>query len=384
MIFKHPYGVSPSLSVTIDGASVAYDTIKEVEVMLEENLHDMAVLHLIGLPTRATLDYRNRPVQITLDTGATYFQEFNGYVVDILPESLTKDGTANKSPFQNSRLVCLGASYAMRGTTSHVWADHRLQDVVDTFSDKYGFSYSVPSDPLVFSPMIQDNESDWQFVVRYATMMGYKVTMHGTHLHVFDPFKAAGRGISYNKLRTASDLGGTIAPHPGNIVSFSASLKNDHPDGVYKDTVVSVHDDLNNVYDVSLRDLRGLSSPALFPDRLASQVDSYEQAVRSIEARARSTYDFAATAEVLGVAGCKPGGVINLDQYGGEVDGLWYVNSIRHVLNSAMFTSELSLSKNIVSELLNPTPVAKLPPPPTANLVNGKWSTSRRVSDVYS
>lgn len=384
MIYKHPFGVSPSLSVTINGASVAYDSIKEVEVFLEANLHDMVILHLSGIPTRATADYRNRGVQVVLDTGANYHHEFNGYVVDIRPVSITHEGTVNGSPFQDAKIICMGTSYDMRGSKSKVWADYRLQDVVREMASTYGFSADVPDDPLVVTPLVQDGESDWQFLVRYARMLGYSVTLHATHLHVFDPFKAAERRISFNKLRSGKDVRATISPHPGNISVFTASLADNHPDGKYKDTVVTVHQDDGLVFDVALSELRGLTAPARFTDRLSQSVDNYEQAVRAIQMHSRDTYDFTATAEVLGVAGCKPGGMVSVEEYGSEVDGFWYVNSVVHRLNSAVFTSELGLLRNINSELVSSPPVTCFRAPPASRMVGGVWTTTKRIVNVYS
>lgn len=384
MIYKHPYGVSPSLSVTIDGASVAYDTIKEVEILLEENLHDMAIISLISLPTRASAAYRGRPVQITLDTGGTYFHEFVGYVAEVAPQTVTHSGTTNGSPFQDAKLVCLGSSYKMRGATSKVWGDMRLDEVAVDLASKYGFSIDVPYDKLVFAPMIQSGESDWQFLVKYCKMMGYSVTLHGTHLHVFDPYKAASRSSSFNKLRSPREVSATIAPHPGNIAALTASLTDAHPDGVYKDTIVTVHTDGVDVFDVSLRELRGLSSPALFPDRLSDAVDSYDQAVRAIQEHSKEHYDLTAEVECLGIAGCVPGGVVKVDEYGGEVDGLWYVRSVSHKLNSGIFVSNLSLGRNHNSELLTSSPVSSFMPPPPPALVKDTWVASRRTHLVYT
>ncbi len=382
-IYKHPVGVSPALSVTIDGASVAYDNIREVEVFLEVNLHDMLVLHMTSIPTRATADYRGRAVQARLDCGGNYVHEFNGYVIDVRPDSVTESGTVNGSPYQNARIVCLGASSEMRGNKSRVWTHQRLQDVVTQFAALYDFSADVPADPIVTATLIQDSESDWQFLVRYAKMLGYSVTLHGTNIHVFDPYKAAGRSISVHKLRTGADVSVSVVPHPGNISTFKAVLGEDHPDGIYKDTVVVVHQDDGTVFDVSLTEMRGFTAPARFSDRLPTSADNYEQATRTILAHAKESYDFSAEVEVLGLAGCLPGGVVIIDQYGGEADGLWYVNSVTHKLNSGIFVSRLGLLRNINSELTL-VPVQQYRQPPTPMTIKGNWATSKRLVNVYS
>ena len=111
MIVKSPYGVSPDIEVTIGGATVDYNTMYRVELILEENQHDMLVIEVSGIPPRAITDYYGKPVQLTISTGPRLSQRFNGYVEDVRPVSLTAGGLMNKSPFQAARIVCMGASY---------------------------------------------------------------------------------------------------------------------------------------------------------------------------------------------------------------------------------------------------------------------------------
>ena len=384
MIRKDAYGISPDLTVAIDGVPVNYYALNEVELFMEENMHDMCVLRMSGLPPESLLGYRNRPVQVLIDAGASYYQEFVGYVTDIRPMSMTKDGLMNGSPFQDAAIVCLGVSYEFRGDKSFVWADHRLQDVVAALCNAKGFSAEVPNDTLILSPMLQQSESDWQFMVRYAKQLGYAMTMHGTTLHVFDPYMATSRNISFNRLVSAKNLGRGVRAHPGQITKLNASLTENHPDGKYKDTVVTVHEDeLGLVYDVSLRELRGLSAPARFADRVPDSVDSYEQAVRAINARTKEFYDYNAEVTCLGVAGCKPGGVVEIADYEAAIDGLWYVRSVRHSVTSGVFTSDLCIARNIESELLLPSSAPAFRPASPSVLRSGVWASSKRSVNVY-
>ena len=384
MISKQPHGISPTLRVTINGSAVDYFSINEIEMHLEEGLHDMLVMRLAGIPPRAMSDYRNSPVYCSMDLGAGMTADFYGYVIDVRSTAQSSGGLLNGSPFQDATLYCLGTSYEMRGGTSRVWKDQRLQDVVATMSETYGFSADVPTDVLVLSPMLQDNESDWQFLTRYASTLGYATTMHGTHLHVFDPYSAFSRRISYNRLYTVKQMKASMSTYPGQISSFDVSMAQHHADGVYKDTTIFVHQDDNTIYEVSLRDIRGITAPARFSNRLRDSVDTYEQAKRAIEVESKSTYDYSATAMVVGLPGCKPGGVVEVDSYGAaNVDGLWYVKAVTHRLHSNAFTSELKLVRNINSEL-NPNSVHAMQPPPAPKLTNGRWAAIKRTLNAYA
>jgi phage protein D len=384
MISKQAVGLSPTLNISINGVPVDYLAINEVEMSLEVNMHDMLMIRLSGIPPRALLEYRNRPVFCSMDLGAGYYQEFFGYVIDTQVTNIASGGTVNGSPFQDARLICLGTSYEMRGGTSRVWKHRKLSDVVLSFALKYKFSAAIPFDPIVLDPMLQDNESDWQFVIKYATTLGYDTTMHGTHLHVFDPYKAYSRRISYNRLRTSKQIRAGVAAQPGQIANISVTMGEHHPDGVYKDTTITVHQDDNTVYEVSLGKLKGLTKPARFSNRLRDSVDTYQQAKRAIDVESKATYDYTADLVVMGIPGCKPGGIVEIDSYDtDETDGLWYVQSVKHKLHSSAFLTELRVVRNINSELV-PASVQSLARPPSSQLVSDQWVPVKRTTDVYT
>ena len=270
----------------------------------------------------------------------------------------------------------------MRGAKSAVWNGYTLQDVALTMANRYGYSLDVPADPLIKSPILQKEESDWKFLVRYAKLLGYSVTLHGTHLHIFDPYKALSRGISLNRLSSAKNIGSQLLASPGQITNIKASLAEHHPDGVYKDTVVTVQQTDGLSYDVSSSEIRGLDGPGRFEDRLAEHATNYHEAVRTIDARSKDAYDFHAQADVMGVAGCKPGGVVDIDKYVSEIDGFWYVRSVQHSLTSGAFTSSLGIVKNINSELV-PSSVQPFQVPAEPMMRNGVWTASKRNINVY-
>jgi phage protein D len=383
MIRKNQYGLSPSFDIAVDSVSIDYQALNEIEIHLGENMHDMVVLHMAGLPPRASADYRNKPIRIQLDTGASYSHEFTGYITDIRPEAKTASGLLNGSPFQEVAIVCLGASYSMRGPKAKIWDKYRLQDVASQFAVDYGFSLDVPADALIKTPLLQEGESDWQFLVRYAKALGYGVTLHGTNLHVFDPHKAISRSISFNRLFTAKSLNNQTLPAPGQITSFKATLAERNADGVYKDSVVTVQHADGFAFDVSTREIRGLGTgTARFTNRMSEHAASYDEAARIIDARAKEDYDFYATAVVMGIAGCKPGGIVDVDKYGAEVDGYWYVQNVKHSVTSGAFTTELGLAKNI-NDTLVPASIQAFQAPPAPKLINSEWRASRRVLNVY-
>jgi phage protein D len=373
----------PNFQLSVNDVEVDYQALNRLEVDLSENQHDALSIHLAGIPMQAITDYQNAAVHLHFDTGAAYSFDFTGYVSDVRPESQTSQGTVNHSPFQNSVLVCLGASYEMRGARSRVWESATLATVVGEFAQRYGFSADVPTGDVLYNPIVQSQESDWQFLVRYAKLLGYAVNVHGTHIHIYDPHMAADRVTSFHRLVTVRATRGNVAPVPGQVADFRGSFSEHSHDGLYKNTIVTVDQD-GGEFDVSTQEIQGIEGEARFENRINEHVNSYAQAVRVIDAASKQAYDYQATAIVSGVAGCVPGGIIFLTDYAAEFNGLWYVREVCHSISTGVFQSTLQLARNKTSELDTFQNTESFISPPLPRLMGTRWEATQRIVREYA
>ena len=384
MIAKKPYGVSPTTTITVGNTSFDPSAVGRIELTLEENSHDMLVMELAGIPPRAITDMYDKPVDVSISTGGNFYQQFVGYVEEVRPESFTGFGLLNNSPFQTVRVICMGASYSMRGARSNTWNGYQLSTIARELSSKYGFSVDVPADRAVNDALVQTNESDWQFLTRYAKFLGYSVNVHGTHLHIYDPYKAKSRQNSYHVLTTLRKNKNDVTPAPGQIIEFNGNFSRRHIDGEYKEHRVTVVNDDNTTYDVSSSNLDlQHNGVARYPNRVTEYVDNYEEAARRISAVSKEKYDYYATATVLGVAGCVPGGIVKVDNYNGDFDTFWYVKSVKHSVHTDSFSTELELAVNTKSELKF-TNTQQFTTPPTPVYSKGSWIARDRLVNEYS
>lgn len=385
MIVKPPLGIFPTMNIAIGEVPVNYESMNRVELHLNENMHDMATIEMVGLPTRALTDYINRPVNIDLSIGSARSQRFVGRVVEVNPTATSATGLVNYSPFQEAQVVCLGHSYEMRGSKSRAWAGGgsvALRDVVDEFSSTYGLSADIPRTPLVHNMLLQEAQSDWQFLVDLVKRLGYACTLHGTHLHVYDPYKALSRNASFARLLTLRKTRGDAEAYPGSIMEFVGNLAENHPDGRYKDTVITVNDG-KTVYDVSSREILDISDRPRFTNRVIEYVDSYGEAIRLVEAANKEEYDFCAQAQVVGLLGTVPGGVVVVDSYDNkQFDGYWYVKGVKHTVTSGAFITDLEIARNKNSELKRTnTPSCRPAPAPVYD--GSRWRSGRMGVDEY-
>lgn len=384
MIVRGVGGVSPSFEFAIDGVPVDYTSLSSIEIGMSENHHDILRVTMSGLPVEAVEDYRNRTVLLDINTGPNYSEKFVGYVQSVNPKSTTAHGTVNYSLFQTAEVVAMGASYEMRGSRSHVWEGYSLHDLATHLARRHHLSVSVPHSANVYERMVQTEESDWQFLVRIADQMGYRVTCHGTHIHVFDPFQATSRNISQHKLLTRTNTGPSDRLVPGMVQEFSLSARDEYADGDYKDTIVTVMspDGSSVPFDVSTSEIMGKDRPARFQNRLAHPVDNYGEAVRMIKSVGKDQHDMEAEVKCVSMLGCRPGGIVYIDGYGASLDGMWYVSEVEHRVHEAQAQTTLKINKNRNSDLEEAVGPSLIKVPDS--FFDGTiWRTNKEVYNVY-
>lgn len=378
MIAKQFTGVSASIDVTISDRAVKYDSIVNIEIDLAENLHDYMCLSIAGIPPRAITDYYGAPVYMKVSYGAKYKHEFYGTIEEVEPISKTRDGYLNGSAFQQAKLHCYGPSYRMRSHNTKVWDQVSLPDMAERMADDYGFSLDVPNKRTIYKRFAQTGESDWQALVRFCKDHGYRVNVHGTHMHIYDPANALGRVNSFHKVRTVGESGPRNAP--GKLMEMHGHFGRDARDGSVYDTVVPVLADNGDSFTVRAGELTG-ETAASYDAYQLDAVDTYAEAENIVRATTNDYYDYTATMTCLGLAGAVPGGIIELDKMRGNFDGNWYIKSVKHTVNTSAFITELEVSRNVKDfSVTNTTPFTT---PPRA-VLRGDWTARKQTVREYA
>lgn len=372
-MITRPYGVSPTVDVNIGGVSIRYESITSLVVTLEENMHDLVELVIAGFPIGAASDYWNKPIKISIDNGANLYYEFIGYVDKVHPTGNSSQGFVNYSPIQAATVVCLGASYAMRGSHTRVWSKHRFEDVVSNLAFKYGFSADCVRKGKVYDYLVQTGESDWKFLTKIADLQGLSVNCHGAHLHIYDPYKSFSRRISFHVLHSLSTSGGDPAPAPGQVLEFKGKFGQSLPE---QSSVL-----MGNGKTIDLNSPHKIALPLLTKTTVHDL--SVEQGLARIDATRKHSYDHTAQVSVTGVAGCLPGGIVKITGYDQSIDDYWYVKAVKHKISEGSFVSDLSIARNIDNELTETnTPTFTVR---RDNYFDGtKWVARKRSTNVYS
>jgi hypothetical protein len=385
MIFRSQSPISPSVDIAFDGVAVNYLSISKIQLDLTENQHDLVRIVVGGIPPEAITDYINVPVSLSWYQGNAG-HEFRGYVVYTEPTYKNNKGIINNSPFQLTTLYCFGASFDMRGKHADMWDNLTIKSLVAEIAKRYQLSYSVPDDDFLFYRRTQDGISDWEFLVEIADALGYSVTMHGTHLHVFDRYKAIGRQTSYHVLKTANNRN-ALRIEPGVILSFDGVFGQVTPVGTSNTDDIQSLDNEGNLISAQTENRDSGSGKPIssrFTDQISVSITTPDYVRRNLEARAKHRFPFGARVELTGTSGIKPGGIVSIDGFSGKFDGIWYVTKAIHTLTLDKYFTEVELLKDSTNdEEFRITPVRQMGEVPDSVLRESAWKASTQMEEIY-
>lgn len=388
MIFKSAFPNSPTVNMLIDGVEVDYTAINSVQIMSAENEHDYAELHVSGLIPKFVTEYINRPVFLSIEYSPTQKTSFYGYVAFVEPKAVTRRGLINKSPIQSAVISCFGASYDMKSKKSRVWEKVTIRQVVSKIAGEYRYSCQVPDNPYIFTRLTQSHESDMEFLVRVCTSQGYKVSITGSHIHVYDPFKAVSRNMPYAELTTLSDSSTNTKFAPGRIMEFDGTFGSNTPYGSSNNYVIETLDNDGHLIRYQTGDESmglGTTVPARFTDSVPLNAVSFS-AVQSIGgAKLRNRVPFHAHVVTTGIPEVKVGSLVRLNKYDSKFDGFWMVSKVSQKVTRSNYITELSLVRDSTN---NEEPVIsnglsyEVPDEPV--IVSDTWVSSEPKVSLYA
>lgn len=386
MIIQSGNQLSPSISFSLNNVEVNYHSIGQVTLDLEENKHDVLTFIIAGIPHKAITDYEGAAVQFKISSGQGRTQEFNGYVLYVEPEHAIDAPLINGSAFYTAKIVCFGASVAMKTVKQRVFENTKIYKIGQEIAKSYKFSIDVLKDEFLIPRAVQAGESDWEFLSRIGKRYGYSFSVHGTHLHIWDPFSAIGRRPSYEVLTPVTAISSAV---PGSILKLTGTFGTLTVDGSsYRYQMTSL-DNANNLITTaetsSVTAWSGIKETPKYSTILSDSSASVEEARKLIDAERRKSFPYNARVEIMAGAGIVPGGIVEIAGYKAGIDGLWYVKSVRHNIGGSSYTTELEIGKDRNTTSLfsePPTQLADRPPDPV--FIDNAWCASKERVVVYA
>lgn len=375
MIIQTGNPLSPKVNFSLNGVEVNYHSITKVSLELAENKHDVLTFTMSGIPHKAITDYEGAAVRFNISSGQGRTQNFSGYVLYVEPEHNIEAPMVNGSIFYTAKIVCFGASVSLKKVRQRVFENTTIYKIGQEIAKSYKFSIDVLKDDFVIPRAVQAGESDWEFLKRICDLYGYSFSVHGTHMHIWDPFKAIGRRPSYEVLAPVTAISNGV---PGSILSLKGSFGSLTIDGSsYRYQLTSFDNSgtiVTNSDSETITSWSGIPESPKFSTIISNSSTSVAESRKMIGAKRRRKFPYNVYTEVLAGAGIVPGGIVEIAGYRSGIDGLWYVKSVRHNIGGTTYTTELEISKDKnTSSLFSAPPVQLADRPPDSVLVNNSW-----------
>lgn len=386
MIIQSSNPLSPKVSFSLNNVEVDYQSILEVSLELGENKHDVLTFTIGGIPHKAITDYEGAAVQFRISSGQGRTQAFNGYVMYVEPFHAIDAPLINGSVFYTAKVVCFGASVSMKTVRQRVFENTKIYKIVQEIAKNYKFSVDVLRDEFVIPRAVQASESDWEFLNKLCKLYGYSFTVHGTHLRVWDPFQAVDIRPSYEVLTPATAIADGV---PGSILKMTGTFGDLTVDGSsYRYQLTSFDNSgvmFTNSEKGEITTWSGTRETPKYSTILSESSLSVAEARKTIDAKRRNVFPYNAKVEVLSGAGIVPGGVVELSGYKSNIDGLWYVRSVRHNIGGTTYTTELEIGKDKNTSTLYGSPPTKIAPtPPDPVFIDNSWRASEERVNIYA
>jgi phage protein D len=386
MIFKSSSPISPKVDIVINDVPTRTMSIVQVELDLCENKHDLLRLKIAGIPSQLITDYIDKPVYCYWEFGIN-LHEFCGYIASIEPSFKNYEGTVNGSPFQLVEVLCVGSSYGMRSKKTKLWENCSIQKVATELADKYKFSVSTIREKFEYPRIVQSEESDWEFLNKVAGMYGLCVSLHGTHLHVWNPMRSLGRQTSYHELKNIKARNGDTSILPATILSMKGVFGDSIRPKTNHSVSVTALDDQGLTYTSNdFNETTGFGKQIDFniTDNVSVNATSVAMAETLVSANNRGINILNADLALTGTAGVLPGGLVNITNFESTFDGLWYVKGVKHTLTRSEFFTHVLVSKKDTNDEYPTFQAMSTPPePPGPVFTQGSWTASVEMVDYY-
>lgn len=382
MIFKGRLASTPSTNVVIDGVTLNYLSIQTVKLMLGEDKHDTLVLSISGVDPKLVTQMLQRPVFAQLAVGAST-HTFCGYVYSTNPVSKSREGQINRSPLQNTEVICLGMSSALRGKKARTWQDVTLSRIVNELSKTYQFSYSIPQDFTVLPRILQSEESDWELLVRVADFLGFSVNLHGSHLSIWDRNTYLARRSFYAEAFPHSTVKAARFDQPGMILELYGNFE---PVSVYvADGVDILNTPTGRIGPFPRSTGAGKEVQTLYVNQRPINSATIGLSERTIKGTRKHTYPYKVHLYMKGICGVTPGSILSIKDYDSYFDGYWCVTEVTQTLRRDQFLTEVHAVRDTTNELPPSLPPAiKVSPVPAPLLIGGVWRSAKQLEETYA
>lgn len=167
---------------------------QNASVVSSEGQHDQATI-TVSSPTLLTTDgMTDKPISFRWGVPPR-LENFNGYVMDVKEDNAQGSGVS-----LSFTMSLLGATKAMYDGKPHFWANKSIPSAVKDLVAQNQLGYTGHPHTYLWSALAQTNESDWTFINKLASRLGWIITNRYGVVGCYDPVKLFTESGMYTRL----------------------------------------------------------------------------------------------------------------------------------------------------------------------------------------
>jgi hypothetical protein len=320
--------------------------VRRLELTKIENEHDQAVL-TVQSSSRSS-DYS------TLVSNRIWFSYgnpgrmvvFQGYVSEVGPRQVL----TGQQYLVQQEVTCLGPTMVMKGNYPRFLVDITASDFIAQIAtdNGLGFHSEFVGDSTQWHTLAQTSETDWQMAVQLANRVGAHIVATRGVLRLIDYNDISARELPTHFFQMSSEVPYSNGQPTGYITDFTP-VNASTADPMYRTPALAYLQDGQTVY-VPSTGRQGVVSRRFatdMPARTAQEATTlqsgyylpYWSQSGGITVVGDSSIEPATICSVAATSGQ------NLAVMRPDYDGMWYVNTVKHIIYANQFFSVLSLGR---------------------------------------
>lgn len=355
--------MTPLHRLWIGSALVNPNTFIETEIRQSVNRHEHIDIRVKASRPQEYLSAIEAPLYV--QWGRRLLRDFHGYVQTIEP----RHDITSYEGIDPYTITALSASSVLRDEHARAWRSRTIPSVMAEVCNGAGLYFLADEHDYVWDNLVQTGESDWQFVVGLADLIGYHLITRSAMVRLVDPYKT---------IRSAPVA--ALFSTNSSILSFRPILEYNTSD--YGEYTIDTMDDrgqyvqMTSAAMVTPRTTGRVAIPPTKRKRLTLPVGNTIEARIAIEAEQRRHWPLRAMLRANGATSVQPGVLVFIEGVQAEYGGLWYVLDSYHRLNTNEHTLECTLVKDAVvgaGRTTAPTEGSRKQPNIQLDPATGRW-----------
>lgn len=372
--------LSASLSV-FNGptSSSSIGAVRTVQIEQTEGKHDLVTVEF-DLAAEAGLNSLNdQPGRFDITMNG-YVQSYSGYL-DVSSPGRTRGASQGR----NTTAYLMGLTNVCRNSHARSWRATNPFNIATAVLAEYQLGLEMDAYEGAIQYMSQSGEeTDWRFLVRLASEMGYSLVSDGVIVRFVNAQREAQRAPA--RSCPILYLPPSVNNSRVNVDSCSVKSSGSPMEADYRAKELTGVTETGELFSLDTRRVNAARPGGIRPSFFGPGTMTYQSmsdAMQEAERiRNQARWAFQLTAAISGTLDVRVGRSVYCNDPYSLYSGYWYVTDVKHLINvvSGMFKTQFTACREELagtSPTIVGSPDAPGGQPPEAQLVAGRWRASK-------